>query len=590
MRHRRQTVWLVVGLGFALLACGRQSVVVEKSEDAYVFGVRDAAEPEAEVSATAAEELELNPRFGAAQEGIAAFGGASGGGGAEDTAGFVRLEDFTFPGDEVNLDPKGEILESFADRVVEASTVRPATVAALSLNARGTPAADRPPAKTWKRSQIVPNTSRVRVGDNEELPLDGIEAAVRIDGTRARVVLDCLFRNDRDRILEGTFDLRLPNEATPFWFAFGECVRADKTETAPAAANVQAMFLGSAAATAEATSIGGLATARERTWTKPREARIVPRERAAWAYTESTRRRVDPALVEWTGADFFSARVFPLAPGATHRIVVAYDVDLVPSGDDFEYRLDLPQDIPQRSVTVTVRGADAVTLTPPAERKQSADGSTWTLRNPAESAVLVRLAKPGATLLQGRDDAAGPCFAITLRPDLPATDAAAQPSRGVFLVDTSLSSGPERFPVWLKLVRQILDRNRASLREFAVLYFDVQARWWRKGFVANTPENVAAFLADAEQLSLEGATDLCGALAEAASPAWRPSGDRAARHDLFLLSDGAATWGAADRTALDAALGRGAGARSGRTRRGSRGRTRRRSRTSPAARAARSSP
>jgi hypothetical protein len=543
-------------LGGSVLACDGRPASLQTSGGA-TLSHQNGPPSEAE----SPEELELNPRFGRAAEGVAAFGAADGSADFDVVDAAAPIADF--PGDEVDLDSR--VVERNA--IPEAATTLtrlqrghgPLTGAAPTGRFRSASAAAEPSAKTWKRSQIVPNTSRLRVGDNEELPLDGVEASVRIDGTRARVVLDCLFRNDRDRNLEGTFDLRLPNEATPFWFAFGECVRADKTETVPGPANVQAMFLGAAAATADATSIGGLATARERTWTKPKEARVVPRERAAWAYAEATRRRVDPALVEWTGADFFSARVVPLAPGATHRIVVAYDMDLVPSGDDFEYRLDLPQDIPQRSVTVTVRGADAVTLTPPAERKQSADGSTWTLRNPSESAVVVRLAKPGATLLQGRDDAAGPCFAITLRPELAAADSTAQPSRGVFMVDTSLSSGPERFPVWLKLVRQILDRNRASLREFAVLYFDVQARWWRRGFVPNTPENVEAFLADAEKLSLEGATDLCGALAEAASPAWRPAGDRAARHDLFLLSDGAATWGAADRTALDAALARGAG-------------------------------
>jgi hypothetical protein len=48
-----------------------------------------------------------------------------------------------------------------------------------------------------------------------------------------------------------------------------------------------------------------------------KEARIVPREKAAHAYSETVRRRVDPALVEWAGAGVFNARVFPLMPGKT---------------------------------------------------------------------------------------------------------------------------------------------------------------------------------------------------------------------------------------------------------------------------------
>src|SRR5262249_34404481 len=40
------------------------------------------------------------------------------------------------------------------------------------------------PAKVvpWKRSQVVPNTSRLSIGEKEELPLKGLQADVRIDG------------------------------------------------------------------------------------------------------------------------------------------------------------------------------------------------------------------------------------------------------------------------------------------------------------------------------------------------------------------------------------------------------------------------
>ncbi|MCZ6788210.1 MAG: hypothetical protein O7E54_13705, partial [Planctomycetota bacterium] len=74
-----------------------------------------------------------------------------------------------------------------------------------------------------------------------------------------------------------------------------------------------------------------------------KEARMVPRDQAARAYTETTRRRVDPALVEWAGAGVFSARVFPLVPSRLHRIVIGYDIDLRRKGDALEFRLDLPR-------------------------------------------------------------------------------------------------------------------------------------------------------------------------------------------------------------------------------------------------------
>src|SRR5262245_55178339 len=57
---------------------------------------------------------------------------------------------------------------------------------------------------TWKRSQIVPNATRLMVGEREELPLKTMQAKVTIDGFRARVVLDYVYANDRDRQLEGS--------------------------------------------------------------------------------------------------------------------------------------------------------------------------------------------------------------------------------------------------------------------------------------------------------------------------------------------------------------------------------------------------
>ncbi len=53
--------------------------------------------------------------------------------------------------------------------------------------------ADRESPKTWKRSQLTPNTSCLMIGDKEKLPLEGILATVCVDGFRARVLLDCYF-------------------------------------------------------------------------------------------------------------------------------------------------------------------------------------------------------------------------------------------------------------------------------------------------------------------------------------------------------------------------------------------------------------
>lgn len=388
------------------------------------------------------------------------------------------------------------------------------------------------PKETWKRSQIIPNSSRVMVGDREELALRSMQARVTIDGFRARVVIDYLYANERDHQLEGTFQLRLPDDASPYFFAFGE-TRHEATATRPMAIAVS-----------DRDVTGGpseIVEQRRSAWLAPREARMVPREKAAFAYGETVRRRVDPAIVEWAGAGVFSARVFPLAPRKLHRIVVGYDVDLARIGKDLEYKLDLPEQAPEAIVDVSIADPRA-TVSPATAARTIEHRTLFHFENPKQRTIAVRIANAGAALLVGSDAKAGTFFATRVVPELPSSDAAGS-ATAVFLVDTSLSANPDKFNIWLKLLAALLDRNRGSLKQFNVLFFSVDAHWFKPAFVDNTPEHVAELLALAGTLALEGATDLGAALGEASHPAWLSA---PGHHDLFLLSDGAATWGESD--------------------------------------------
>ncbi|HWO21310.1 MAG TPA: DUF2135 domain-containing protein [Kofleriaceae bacterium] len=406
--------------------------------------------------------------------------------------------------------------------------------------------------QTWKRSQIVPNSSRVMVGDRDELALRGMQTRVMIDGFRARVVIDYLYANERDHQLEGTFQLRLPEEASPYFFAFGE-TRYAASEPKPALTIATDRDPGGASADPDA-----LMQQRKTEWLAPKEARMVPREKAQIAYGATVRRRVDPAIVEWAGAGVFSARVFPLAPHKLHRIVVGYDVDLTPIGGDLEYRLELPEQAPAAVVDVSVAAAHAATASPEVAPRAVAGRKLFHFEGRKERTIRIRLASPGAPVLVATDPKTGPFFAARVSPQLPAADAQTS-DRAVFLVDTSLSANPDRFNIWLKLLRGILDGNRGSLKQFNVLFFSVDAHWYRPGFVDNTPAEVEALLAFAGGLALEGATDLgaaLGAIAPAvrltvngASDAARPR-PNGGLPDLFLLSDGASTWGEANLHAL----------------------------------------
>ena len=389
--------------------------------------------------------------------------------------------------------------------------------------------------ETWKRSQLVPNTSKLMVGDKESLPLSAMHVRATVEGFRARVVIDFHFANDTDRQLEGTFKMRLPDSASPYFFAFGEtAVRA--SDTVPVVAQQKAQNMGH--------QPQQIMAARKQSWSGPKEARMVPREKAAMAYGNTVRRQIDPAIMDWAGAGVFNARVFPLAPNKQHRIVVGYDMDLTPVGGDFELAMDLPQDVPNLVVDVDVAQPKGGTVAvSPKVTGDSDDGRAfYRFANMAqEKTIKVRVTPPSrkALAISGHDAKTGPFFAANLAPKLPAASAGAGSDKAVLLLDTSLSSNPDAFNVWRSLTSALLENNRTHIKQFAVLFFNVEARWWRSRWTQNTAAEVSALLKDADELVLEGATDLGAALHRAANPSWDPGG----RFPLFLLSDGAATWG-----------------------------------------------
>ncbi|MHC4955404.1 MAG: hypothetical protein ACYTGZ_16245 [Planctomycetota bacterium] len=377
-------------------------------------------------------------------------------------------------------------------------------------------------ARTWRRSSLAPHTSKLKVGATHELPLEATHVTARVDGFRARVVLDLFYRNDKDKQLRGVLKLRLPQGASPDFTAFGISAKA----AMPAAPETS------------------LARIREQRPETVKEARMVPREKAAHAFGETVRRKVDPALVEWAGAGIFNIQIFPIEAGKLHQVTVAYDVDLVPVGDKLEYRLDLPEKAGAVVVDLLVNGGEHTLNGKAGEAK-----GRYRFDKPEERSFRVRVPGQGSIALTGSDAATDALYAMRFTPKVP--DQAGDPSgAAVFLIDTSLSSNPARFNIWLDLMREVLVRNRATLKRYRVGFFDIQTRWWRDGkLVDNTAKNTDALLRDAKRFALEGATDIGQALRAAA----RFEG----KSDLFLLSDGAATWGERDPTALHTKIGNG---------------------------------
>ena len=392
---------------------------------------------------------------------------------------------------------------------------------------------------TWKRSNLQAHTSRLMVGDTEELPIRGMQVHAQVDGFRARVLIDFFFANESSQTYEGTFKLRLPEGASPYFLAFGQSQFQETKYLA--VSDVQSAGFAQ----------DQILEQREQQWIEPKVARMVPRKKAAQAYTETVRRAVDPALLEWAGAGVFNARVFPLQPGKLHRVVVGYDVNLTRVGQALELALPIPESLPSAMVDVTVAqlAGSQISVSPESKRVVISGAEHHRIDNARGKVVNVRLNNVGQVAITGEDASTGPYFAARLQPELPAARAGTRSGVGIFVVDKSMSSNPDKFNVWLKLMGAILEENRGTLKEFAVLFFSVDTQWWKTELVANTPENVSALMAYANELALEGATDLGAALGEAARPSWL-SQEKKVLFDAFLLSDGAVTWGTADRYGL----------------------------------------
>ena len=402
--------------------------------------------------------------------------------------------------------------------------------------------------RSWKRVKATPNTTRLMVGDHDELELNGMQVNVQVDGFRARVLIDCLYYNDRDQQLEGNFKLRLPDDASPWYFAFGQSVY-DFNPTAPDDQMIKNEF---SDGKTQLVSFRPKAIRKRRQddWINVKEARMVPRERAAFAYEQTIRRKVDPALVEWSGAGVFNARVFPLAPHKMHRIVFGYDVNLTRTDEGYVYELALPEQTGHCVVDVKVNRVDQL-KTPlkavpspdddPELQKTSFEQYRWT--NPKTKIVQVPMPTKSDLLLQHSDEQEGDFWGVQLTPELPSESVEGN-ERAIFMLDTSLSSKPEKFNLWLSLLKATLNNNRNSLKEFNVLFFDVGSAFWRAGYVENTQSNVAALMEDCEKISLEGATDLYGAVERMVDSKWVSDNENGP--DVFLLSDGAVTWGESD--------------------------------------------
>lgn len=400
--------------------------------------------------------------------------------------------------------------------------------------------------RTWKRVKAIPNTTRLMLGDKTDLDLTGMQVNVQVDGFRARVLLDYFYYNDRGgNPLRGNFKLRLPDDASLYYFAFGESAYDLSPEGEIASEEFHDDGRQFVSLRAEK-----IRDARQDAWKNVKESRMVPREKAAHAFIETVRRKVDPALAEWSGAGVFNAQVFPIAPHKLHRIVVGYDVNLRKVDGQWVYELDLPEQTGQCQVDINIQPVDGVeyAIEPKSDPVEHVVRGTtqrlYRFEGSPKQTIRLTASKSPEMLLYSAEEFWG----VQVTPDLPVEKVVGNP-RAIFMVDTSLSSNPDKFNVWLKLLESTLESNRDSLKQFNVVFFNVDAHFWKEKWVDNTQENTKQLLEKCNTLVLEGATDLYGAIEKISQSKWVFDADKEAAGkpkpgpDLFLLSDGAANWG-----------------------------------------------
>jgi len=386
--------------------------------------------------------------------------------------------------------------------------------------------------KTWHRSTKAINAVKLLIGDNEELPLKGIDMQVKIEGFRARVTLNYYFYSTQSRA-EGNFKVRMPAGASPCYFAFGSSVFIDKYDKNPLGFKDyyenDSVYLNN----------DRIIETKSKRWKQPKEARVVPISVAAYAYDETVRGRIDPMLAEWAGADIFNCRVFPIEQNQMHRVVIGYDVNLTNIGTDKIFDLSIPKTNSFTNVNIDIAKLNGVE-TIISEKKgltESNERITIKIENPDKELISIRYKNPDNVLLIDNDDK---YFASSIVVDLPKAENENLSSNAVFLIDISASSNPDKFNVWLKLLKAILENNKDRIKHFNVLFFNIETFWYKNTYVENNELNRNELISFCDKLSLEGATDIGAAILEGSSPEWEKN---SVKKNIFLLSDGSISWG-----------------------------------------------
>jgi len=360
-------------------------------------------------------------------------------------------------------------------------TVALAAGSAGAANAQGWIEIERPIRPGLSASPVVRISSNVRT---------------RIDGRVAVVEVEEQFRNAGGGIAEGTYLYPLPGEAVFQNFSL---------------------------------------------WMGETEVRgeMMNAEQARGIYEEIVRRLRDPALLTLEGHGLIRARVFPIQPGETRRVVLRYTQLLQRAGDALRMRyaigqrgalpgtgfLDRAPNTPADRFTfrVTVPNADSYgtpySPTHAITSRRNGDQLFITLDSAAsgdvELFVPLRRGLVGTSLVAHAPGGEDGYFMLLVSP-AQEDDAPALARDLTFVVDVSGSMSGDKIEQAKAALRQALNTLGGQDR-FRLIAFSNRVTNFRDGFAAASPENLEAARRFVDGLQADGGTNIAGALDAALS-------------------------------------------------------------------------
>ena len=350
------------------------------------------------------------------------------------------------------------------------------------------------------------------------LSFDYLRVNTTVNNQVARTEIDMQFTNHGDRLAEGTYVFPLPAEA-----AVDELI----------------MYIDG----------------------QPIESKILPADEARNVYNEIVRQLSDPALLEYVGTNAIQANVFPIPPGESRRLEIAYTEVLTVDNGLIHYVFPMhsagneTRSIGQMSISVEVNSNEAISsVYSPSHRVALSRTNETSFRTGYEANNIIPstdfslyygLANQdiNINLLTYRESAdQDGFFMLLVQPPDRIEEAQILPKDVIIVLDQSGSMEGDKWTQAQSAARFVLENLNPQDR-FNVIPFSTGWRIFSNDLTdASEAENAMNWI---DSLMAEGGTDINGALTTALDMV---APERSTT--ILFLTDGLATEGITETNAI----------------------------------------